>query len=46
MNNIRAPLDHIFDDYHLCDSKLRYKKRIEENNTLSADEKLKKIKVG
>ena len=45
MKNIMAPLDHMFDDHHLCDSKWCYKKRAEENTTLSADEKSERMKL-
>ena len=43
--NIMAPLDHMFDDHHLCDSKCCYKKRIEEDDKLSLDAKSDMIKV-
>ena len=44
--NIMAPLDHMFGDRHLRDSKWCYKKHIEEDDTMSVDEKLKRMKVG
>ena len=46
MKNIMAPLDHMFDDHHLCDSKWCYKKRAEEDTMLSADEKSERMKSG
>ena len=46
MKNIMAPLDHMFDDHHLCDSKWCYKKRAEEDTMLSADEKSERMKLG
>ena len=46
MNNIMALLDYMFDDHHLCDSKHCHKKRVEEDKTLSVDDKNDKVKAG
>ena len=45
-NNIMAPLDHMFDDHHMCDSKLCYKKRIEEDATIPVDDTSERMMVG
>ena len=41
-----APLDHMFDDHHLCDSNWCYKKRIQEEDATLVDEKSEKMKLG
>ena len=44
--NSMAHLDLIFDDNHMCDIKWCYKKRIEEDKTMSVDDNSEKMKVG
>ena len=44
--NIMTPLDHIFDDHFMCDSKCCYKKRIEEYDIMSVDKYSERMKGG
>ena len=43
--NIMVPLDYMFDDHHLCDSKRYYKKDLEEYNIMSVNKKSERKKV-
>ena len=40
--NIMAHLDHTLDDNHICDSNCCYKKRIDEDETISVNKKAAK----
>ena len=44
--NIMVPLDHMFYDHHLCDSKWCYKKRLEEDEIISIDNNAERMKTG
>ena len=46
MKNIMAPLGHMFNDHHLCDSKWYYTRRIEEDDTMPVDEKSERMEEG